>query len=76
MSNYTPATDFAAKDALSTGNAAKLVKGVEVQAEFNAIQTAVNSKADSSTVSGKADATNPAFSGTFSGTFEIDCGTY
>jgi hypothetical protein len=76
MSNYTPATDFAAKDALSTGNPAKLVKGVEVQAEFSAIQTAVNSKADSSTVSAKADATNPAFSGTFSGTFEIDCGTY
>lgn len=67
MSNYTPATDFAAKDALSTGNPSKLVKGTEVSAEFDAIQVAVNSK---------ADAAAPAFSGTFSGTYTIDCGTY
>lgn len=67
MSNYTPATDFAAKDALSTGNPSKLVKGTEVSAEFTAIQTAVNSK---------ANAASPAFSGTFSGTYTIDCGTY
>lgn len=67
MSNYTPATDFAAKDALSTGNPSKLVKGTEVSAEFDAIQAAVNSK---------ADAASPAFSGTFSGTYTIDCGTY
>jgi hypothetical protein len=67
MSNYTPATDFAAKDALSTGNPSKLVKGTEVSAEFNAIQVAVATK---------ADAASPAFSGTFSGTYTIDCGTY
>jgi len=67
MSNYTPATDFAAKDALSTGNPSKLVKGTEVSAEFDAIQVAVASK---------ADAASPAFSGTFSGTYTIDCGTY
>lgn len=67
MSDYTPATDFAAKDALSTGNAAKLVKGTEISAEFDAIQVAVASKADEA---------SPAFSGTFSGTYTIDCGTY
>ncbi len=46
MSNYTKTTDFAAKDALATGNANKIVKGTEIDDEFGAIQTAVNSKAD------------------------------
>jgi len=46
MSNYSKTTDFAAKDALTTGNANKIVKGTEIDDEFEAIQTAVNSKAD------------------------------
>ena len=46
MSNYSKTTDFAAKDALSTGNANKIVKGTEIDDEFDSIQTAVNSKAD------------------------------
>ena len=46
MSNYSKTTDFAAKDALSTGNANKIVKGTEIDDEFSAIQTAVNSKAN------------------------------
>jgi len=46
MSNYTKATNFAAKDSLLTGNPAKLVKGTEIDTEFSAIQSAVNSKAD------------------------------
>lgn len=37
---YTKATDFAAKDALLTGNPAKIVKGTEIDAEFNAIAAA------------------------------------
>ena len=67
MSNYTIATDFAAKDSLATGNPSKLVKGTEVTAELQAIATAVNSK---------ADAADAALSGTLSGTYTIDCGTY
>lgn len=47
MSDYSIITDFAAKDALSTGDANKIVKGTEISAEFQAIRTAVNSKADS-----------------------------
>ena len=43
MSDYTKAVDFAAKDALATGDANKLVKGTEIDAEFSAIETAVNS---------------------------------
>lgn len=50
MSDYTPATNFAAKDALVSGNPAKIVKGTEISAEFTAIQTAVNSKLDESLV--------------------------
>ena len=46
MSNYSKTTDFAAKDALTTGNANKIVKGTEIDDEFSAIQTAVNSKAN------------------------------
>lgn len=46
MANYTKATDFAAKDALATGNAAKIVKGTEIDDEFNAIATAIQSKAN------------------------------
>ena len=50
MSNYTKATDFAAKDALPTGNAAKVVKGTEIDDEFAAIQTAIATKLDTSTL--------------------------
>lgn len=46
MSNYTKATNFAAKDALPVGDANKKVKGVEIDNEFNAISNAVSTKAD------------------------------
>lgn len=46
MANYTKATDFAAKDALASGNANKIVRGSEIDDEFSNIQTAVNSKGD------------------------------
>ena len=55
MSNYTKTTNFATKDSLASGDPAKIVKGVEINAEFDNIATAVNSKAN------KAD---PAFTGT------------
>jgi hypothetical protein len=55
MSDYVKATNFAAKDALVTGDPNKKVKGVEIDAEFVALQTAVTTKADKS---------SPAFTGT------------
>ena len=55
MSSYTKSTDFASKDALLTGNPLKVVKGTEIDDEFNSIQTAVNSKADTN---------SPALTGT------------
>lgn len=46
MAQYVKATNFASKDALLSGDPNKIVKGTEVDDEFSAIQTAVNSKAD------------------------------
>ena len=46
MANYTKSTNFAAKDALISGNAAKVVKGTEIDTEFTNIQTAITSKVD------------------------------
>ena len=48
MSNYTKTVNFAAKDALTTGDANKVVKGTEIDTEFNNIATAVATKIDSS----------------------------
>jgi hypothetical protein len=47
MSNYTKTVNFAAKDALTTGDANKVVKGTEIDTEFNNIATAVATKYDS-----------------------------
>lgn len=47
MSNYTKSTNFASKDSLATGNPLKIVKGTEIDTEFNNIATAVATKADS-----------------------------
>lgn len=54
MSNYTKSTDFASKDSLPSGNAGKIVKGTEIDTEFNNIATAIATKADTS---------SPAFTG-------------
>jgi hypothetical protein len=54
MADYLKSTNFATKDALPSGNAGKIVKGTEIDTEFNAISDAVESK---------ADLLNPVFSG-------------
>jgi hypothetical protein len=58
MSNYTKATNFATKDTLSTGDANKIVKGTEIDNEFNSISGAISSK---------ADIASPTFTGTPAG---------
>lgn len=55
MSDYNKATDFAAKDALTTGDPDKIIKGTPLDDEFNAISVAVATKADRA---------SPTFSGT------------
>lgn len=47
MTNYTKSTNFASKDSLASGNPLKIVKGTEIDSEFNNIATAVATKADS-----------------------------
>lgn len=46
MSNYSKATNFAAKDSLTTGNPLKIVKGTEIDNEFNAIAGSIASKVE------------------------------
>ena len=46
MSNYVQSTNFATKDALSSGDPLKIVKGTEINTEFNNIAVAVATKAD------------------------------
>lgn len=46
MTNYTKSTNFTSKDSLASGNPLKIVKGTEIDSEFNNIATAVSTKAD------------------------------
>ena len=46
MTDYTKSTNFASKDSLLSGNPLKIVKGTEIDTEFNNIATAVATKAD------------------------------
>jgi hypothetical protein len=55
VTDYTKSTNFATKDALSSGNPLKIVKGTEIDTEFNNIQTAIATK---------ADLASPTFTGT------------
>jgi hypothetical protein len=55
MSDYTKTVNFAAKDALPSGDTGKIVKGTEINTEFANIETAIASK---------ANITAPTFSGT------------
>ena len=64
MSNYSKATDFASKDALATGNPLKVIKGTEIDDEFEAIETAIATKANDSDVDLKANIADPTFTGT------------
>jgi hypothetical protein len=56
------ATNFATKDTLASGNPAKIVKGTEIDTEFNAIAAAIASKpdADSPTLTGTPLAPTPS----------------
>lgn len=66
MSNYTKTTNFAAKDALTSGDPNKIVKGTEIDAEFNNIAVASATKANSNnpTLTGTITAATVNVSGT------------
>jgi len=55
MTAYTKSTNFATKDTLTSGDPLKIIKGTEINTEFDNIATAVNSKSDTA---------SPTFTGT------------
>jgi len=77
MANYTKTTNFAVKDTLASGNPAKIIKGSEIDSEYNSIQTAVATKADiaSPTFTGTVTAPTINVTGTLTAD-TIDGGTY
>jgi len=77
MTDYTKATDFASKDALAAGSPLKIVKGEELDDEFNAIETAIATKADihNETHTGVTNFTTVNVSGTLTAGL-ITGGTY
>ena len=58
MTDYTKTTNFTAKDSLPSGNANKIVKGAEIDDEFDNIATAVATK---------SNIASPTFTGTVTG---------
>jgi hypothetical protein len=58
VANYVKATNFATKDTLPTGDSNKIVKGTEIDNEFNSIAGSISSK---------ADIASPTFTGTPAG---------
>jgi len=90
MADYSKTTNFGAKDNLTSGNPAKVISGGEFDIEFNALQTAIATKADlispaltgSTTTQtlGVSVALNSTgtttLAGTLAGTFTIDGGTF
>ncbi len=55
MANYTKTVNFTAKDTLASGNPAKIVKGAEIDTEFNNIEAKMATK---------SDIASPTFTGT------------
>jgi len=77
MSNYTKLTNYAAKDSMVSGNPAKVIKGIEIGADYDAIAVAVNSKSNSAspTFTGTVTVADLTATGTVS-LSTIDGGTY
>ena len=77
MSNYTKTTNFAVKDNLASGNPGKIIKGTEIDSEFNNIATAVATKANTADPTFTGTVTIPTLSVSGTATIgTIDGGTY
>jgi hypothetical protein len=77
MSDYSKTTNFTVKDSLASGNPAKIIKGSEIDDEFDAIETSVATKSDIASPTFTGTVTAPAV--TVTGTLTagtIDGGTY
>jgi hypothetical protein len=72
MANYTPITDFAAKDSLPPGDTEKIARGSDITDELNAIATAIATKAN---LAGPTTFTGTTTIATLDGA-TVDGGTY
>jgi hypothetical protein len=77
MSNYTKTTNFAVKDTLASGNPAKIIKGTEINSEFDNIATAVATKANTASPTFTGTVTVPTLTVTGTATVgTVDGGTF
>lgn len=77
MSNYSKTTNFAVKDTLASGNPAKIIKGSEINSEFDNIQVAVATKSDTASPTFTGTVTMPTLEVTGTATIgTVDGGTY
>lgn len=78
MSDYSRSINFTAKDALPSGNINKIVSGVDIDSELDAVATSIATKANSASPT----ITSPTINGTMtlgasvSGSGTIDAGEY
>lgn len=75
MSNYTKITDFGAKDSLISGDPLKVIRGSEIDDEFDAIATAVATKYDTATANTALDAKADLAGDTFTGPVVLPAGS-
>ena len=77
MTTYIKLTDYATKDSLPPGDPAKVVKGTELDDEFNSIAIASATKAEvnDTALTGDTSVENLDVSGTFTAV-EVDGGTF
>ena len=79
MTAYTKSTNFATKDTLASGDPLKIVKGTEINTEFDNIATAVNSKSDTASPTFTGTVTIPTLSvtgaSTMTGAIAVDSTT-
>jgi len=77
VTNYVKSTNFTSKDSMNSGNPSKVIKGSEVDVEFNQIEVCSATKANlaSPTFTGTASFTDISVSGTTT-LSTINGGTY
>ena len=73
MSNYSKTTNFGAKDTLPSGDTNKIIRGSECDTEFDALVTAVATKADTASPTFTGTVTVPAL--TITGNVTVDLGS-
>lgn len=77
MSNYVKTTNFAVKDTLASGNPAKIIKGSEINTEYDNIATAVATKANTASPTFTGTVTVPTLAVTGTATIgTVDGGTF